>query len=297
MNASSDAAPRTTGLGRGLSSLIPRSASAYQELACVAIEPNPAQPRKHFDDAELAALAESIAEVGVLQPVVVRELDAAGRYALIAGERRWRAAQMAKLSVIPAIVKQADDADSLVEAIVENVHRADLGPLEEAAAYRQLIDDFDLTHDQVGKRVGKSRATITNSLRLLNLPGAVQAKVRTGQLTAGHARVLAGLKDKSEIKRLAERVASGTLSVRDLERLANASADREPRRRRQRGRRERPDPALSAAQLEARNAIADALSTDVTVEPATAGAGKIVVRYADAADLRRIASQISRQND
>lgn len=298
---------RTTGLGRGLSTLIPRSTGAYRELPCSAIEPNPSQPRTQFDQGELDALAESIGTLGVLQPVVVRELPEGGRYTLIAGERRWRAAQMADLAVIPAIVRVSDDAGSLVEAIVENVHRTDLGPLEEAAAYRQLIDDFKLTHDQVGKRVGKNRATITNSLRLLKLPATVQAKVQAGQLTAGHARVLAGIKVKVTMTALAERAVTEDLSVRELEQLASETGTTAAKaKRRGDGERTKGDARrlatgksaqsttqLSALELEAQNTIADALSTDVTVETSSAGAGRIVIRYADKADLGRISSQIT----
>lgn len=293
MNANRESSNRSSGLARGLSTLIPRSTSAYQELECDVIEPNPSQPRQHFDDEQLRALAESIAEIGVLQPVIVRALPDAGRYALIAGERRWRAAKLANVTVIPAIVRQANDADTLVEAIVENVHREDLDPLEEAAAYRQLIDDFDLTHDQVGKRVGKSRATITNSLRLLALPASVQAKVRTRELTAGHARVLAGVTSSTTAKTLAERAIGGGLSVRQLEQLAASETSSKKPRPPQRERNKPANARLSAAELEAQNVIAEALSTDVAIEPGRAGAGRVTIRYADLADLERISHQIS----
>ncbi len=180
---------RPGGLGRGLGALIPTGITegigGLEDLPVSSIRPNPQQPREHFDEETLASLAESIQEVGVLQPVLVR---AAGEgYELIAGERRWRAARRIGLQTIPAIVRVADDAAMLQQAIVENVQREQLNPLEEAAAYQQLIEDFSFTHDEVATRVGKSRATITNTLRLLQLPPTIQRYLKEGTLRMGHA--------------------------------------------------------------------------------------------------------------
>ena len=181
---------RPGGLGKGLGALIPTGAvqpgASLQELPTAVIHANPQQPREHFDEESLAALAESIREVGVLQPVLVREQG--DGYELIAGERRWRAARRVGLQTIPAIIRHADDAAVLQQSIVENVQREELNPLEEAAAYQQLIEDFSLTHDDVASRVGKSRATVTNMLRLLQLPPAIQRYVKDGNLRMGHAR-------------------------------------------------------------------------------------------------------------
>ena len=210
---------RPGGLGRGLGALIPSGvgelASGLADIPIASIRPNPQQPRSHFDEEALAALAESIREVGVLQPVLVRETD--DGYELIAGERRWRAARRVGLQTLPAIVRIADDATMLQQAIVENVQREQLNPLEEAAAYQQLIEDFSFTHDEVATRVGKSRATITNTLRLLQLPPTVQRYLKEGSLRMGHARALLGTPDRGFQEQLAKRVVSEDLSVREVE--------------------------------------------------------------------------------
>jgi ParB family chromosome partitioning protein len=180
------------------------------------LSPNPNQPRVHFDEESLSDLAASIREIGVLQPLLVRQL-ADGSYQLIAGERRWRAAQRAGLATVPAVVKTTDDMSSVEQALVENLHRQDLAPLEEAGAYQQLIDDFSLTHDDVAKRVGKSRSSITNSLRLLALPAAIQAFLADGKLSAGHAKALLGTPDRAFQEQLARRAATEGWSVRAIE--------------------------------------------------------------------------------
>jgi ParB family chromosome partitioning protein len=190
--------------------------SALAELAIGSIVPNPRQPREHFDEELLGSLAASIRELGVLQPILVRPVDV-GTYELIAGERRWRAARRAGLQTIPALVKTVENADSLEQALVENLHRQDLNALEEAAAYQQLIEDFGLTHDEVAARVGKSRTTITNALRLFQLPPAIQRLVRAGELTAGHARALLGTPDRAFQEGLARRAVTESLSVRGVE--------------------------------------------------------------------------------
>jgi ParB family chromosome partitioning protein len=180
------------------------------------LSPNPNQPRLHFDEESLSDLSASIREIGVLQPLLVRQL-ADGSYQLIAGERRWRAAQRAGLATVPAVVKTTDDMSSVEQALVENLHRQDLAPLEEAGAYQQLIDDFSLTHDDVAKRVGKSRSSITNSLRLLALPAAIQAFLADGKLSAGHAKALLGTPDRAFQEQLARRAATEGWSVRAIE--------------------------------------------------------------------------------
>ncbi|MDP3984849.1 MAG: ParB/RepB/Spo0J family partition protein, partial [Acidimicrobiia bacterium] len=208
------------GLGRGLDALIPiregAELSGFAVLAVGDIQPSPQQPRTGFDEEALNSLAESIAMVGVLQPVVVRRHPEGG-YVLVAGERRWRAARKAGVGQIPAVIREGDDSDSLTAALVENLQRADLSPLEEAAAYRQLLEDFGLTHDEVGRRVGKSRAAVTNTLRLLGLPAAVQGLLERGELSAGAARALAGLEDRAFAEHVAKRAATEGWSVRQVE--------------------------------------------------------------------------------
>ena len=189
---------RRSGLGKGLASLIPPGAAeadgfevALRDISLAAIEPNPGQPRNQFDEESLGELTASIRALGVLQPVLVREVGE-DRFQLIAGERRWRAARRAGLATIPAIIRSTDDRGLVEQALVENLQRQDLTALEEAAAFQQLIEDFGLTHDEVATRVGKSRSTVTNTVRLLQLPPAIQRFVVEGQLTAGHARALLG---------------------------------------------------------------------------------------------------------
>ena len=218
---------RRPGLGKGLDALIPSGLSdsgtstlargaSLVEIPVGDLSPNPNQPRVYFDEESLSDLAASIREIGVLQPLLVRQLPD-GSYQLIAGERRWRAAQRAGLATVPAVVKTTDDMSSVEQALVENLHRQDLAPLEEAGAYQQLIDDFSLTHDVVAKRVGKSRSSITNSLRLLALPAAIQAFLADGRLSAGHAKALLGSPDRAFQEQLARRAATEGWSVRAIE--------------------------------------------------------------------------------
>ena len=216
---------RRSGLGKGLSSLIPAvdggatlgdgDGPTLVEIPVADIVANPHQPRVHFDEETLAELAASIAQIGVLQPVLVRRVGE--RYQLIAGERRWRAARRAGLPTVPAVIRTTDDVSAVEQALVENLHRADLTPLEEASAYQQLIEDFELTHDDVAQRVGKSRSAVTNTLRLLGLPPAVQHLLADGKLSAGHARALLGTPDRSLQERLARQAASEGWSVRTVE--------------------------------------------------------------------------------
>ena len=186
------------------------------DIEVASIRPNPHQPRVHFDEQSLLELSSSIAEMGVLQPILVRPVDDGG-FELVAGERRWRAAQRAGLPTIPAIVRTTDDLRSIEQALVENLHRQDLTPLEEAAAYQQLIEDFQLTHEQLSSRVGKSRSAITNTIRLLGLPPAVQHLLADGQLSAGHARALLGTPDRELQERLARQAVDHGWSVRAIE--------------------------------------------------------------------------------
>ncbi|WP_419837313.1 ParB/RepB/Spo0J family partition protein [Candidatus Poriferisodalis sp.] len=288
------------GLGRGLGALIPTGQSAYREVPLSAVEVNPLQPRQHFDAAALEALANSIRQIGVLQPIVVRETGIVGQFEIIAGERRWRAARSAGLDTIPVVVRAVDDESSLTHALIENVHRADLNPLEEAAAYRQLIDDFGVTHDELGRRMGRSRAAVTNSLRLLSLPLTVQRYLMDGGLSAGHARALLGCEDLIELEVLAERAVDEGWSVRTVE-DAVRSLSVEPETERE------PSPASPsdevadvrsagtdrpAAVLEVESALADALATSVEVQIGRRG-GQIVIRFADMDDLDRLYEALS----
>ena len=282
---------RPGGLGRGLGALIPSTDAGAAptlgllELPTSSIEPNPHQPREVFDEQALNTLAESIREVGVLQPVLVREVE--NGYELIAGERRWRAARRVGLQTIPAIVRVADDALALQQAIVENVQREALDPLEEAAAYQQLIEDFDLTHDDVARRIGKSRAAVTNCLRILQLPPTVHRYIHDGSLKRGHAIALLGTPDRAFQEQLARRAVSDDLSVRAVEDAVRA----------------RTEPAADVAERVARatkklrppglpeleNLLSDHLDTRVTVVMSDADKrGRVVVEFADLEDLERI---------
>jgi ParB family transcriptional regulator, chromosome partitioning protein len=223
---------RRSGLGKGLGSLIPSEAvgergSALREVPITSIRANTLQPRAHFDEEAMSSLAASIRELGVLQPVLVRELgDDEESYELIAGERRWRAARRAGLQTIPVLVRDVNgDAHSLEQALVENLHREDLGPLEEAAAYQQLIDDFGLTHEQVATRVGKGRATVTNTLRLLQLPAGAQRALADGSISAGHARALLGTPDRTLQEALVGRIVAEGLTVRQVEEAVRAALE------------------------------------------------------------------------
>ena len=227
---------RRSGLGKGLDALIPtnrntgtttsgtstsdgtstESATGLKDIPVNAIDPNPNQPRVHFDEASLAELTASISAIGVLQPILVRP-DENNRYQLIAGERRWRAASRAGLQMIPAIVRVTDDVSSVEQALVENLHRQDLTPLEEAAAYQQLLEDFNMTHEQVASKVGKSRSAITNALRLLGLPPSIQSLLADGRLSAGHAKALLGTPDRSLQEQLAKRAVEMGWTVRGVE--------------------------------------------------------------------------------
>jgi ParB family transcriptional regulator, chromosome partitioning protein len=253
----------------------------FAELPVERIVPNPRQPRQVFEEDALGELVHSIREVGLLQPIVVRERPD-GHYELIMGERRWRAAGEAGLSRIPAIVRETDDADLLRDALLENLHRADLNPLEEAAAYQQLLEDFDCTHEELASRIGRSRPQISNTLRLLKLSPPVQRRVAAGVLSAGHARALLSVAHPEAQDRLAQRVVAEGISVRALEELVALGelGDEAPARRR------RPSPT-SPALLELAERLSDLYDTRVKVDLGRSK-GKIVIEYATLEDLERI---------
>jgi ParB family chromosome partitioning protein len=282
------------GLGRNLDSLIPTPIRAVGVEAPVAgrlevdinsIRPNPRQPRTIFEDESLQELSASIREIGILQPPVVRRISE-NQYELIMGERRLRAAKLAGLSSIPVIIRETSDNELLREALIENIHRSNLNALEEAAAYSQMLDDFGLTHDELAKRIGKSRPVITNTLRLLNLPPSVQKKLASGAISAGHARALLGLTDSAEIERIANKIVSEGLSVRATEELIaiNSSSVKT------KGKRSGTSSHGKYQELEER--IGDALDTRVTIKGGKNG-GKIQIEFADSQDLLRIAGKIN----
>lgn len=300
------------GLGRGLGALIPTGdqvpatgpvahaveSSAGTGLAPVpgvrlaevpvaSIVPNPKQPRRDFDEEALDELKTSIREIGLLQPIVVRELDP-GKYELVMGERRWRAAQAVGREAIPAIVRDTRDDELLRDALLENIHRVDLNPLEEAAAYQQLLEEFGATHDELGRRIGRSRPQISNTIRLLNLPAPVQRRVAAGVLSAGHARALLGLEDPQAQEELASRVVAEGLSVRATEEaVALAVAGDRPKKQAARRRTRPHSPALS----DLADRLSDRFDTRVKVDLGRSK-GKITIEFATVDDLERIVGLI-----
>lgn len=277
--------PASNGTAVHEPALEPVAGAHFAELPVGSITVNPRQPREHFDEQALSELAESIGIVGLLQPIVVRK-SASGEhdYELIMGERRWRASQMAGLDVIPAIVRDTGDNDLLRDALMENLHRQQLNPLEEAAAYQQLLQDFGATHEQLAGRIGRSRPHITNTLRLLNLPPAVQRRVAAGVLSAGHARALLSLDSTEAQEHLAQRIVQEGLSVRALEEMiALREVDDEPKAPRQ-GRRKKP---VAPGLKELADRLSDRYETKVRVDMGR-NKGKIVVEFATLEDLDRI---------
>ncbi|WP_149262781.1 ParB/RepB/Spo0J family partition protein [Actinomadura sp. K4S16] len=265
--------------------LEPVAGAHFAELPVRSITVNPRQPREHFDEQALEELAESIGIVGLLQPIVVRRSPSEEHdYELIMGERRWRASQMAGLDVIPAIVRDTGDNDLLRDALMENLHRQQLNPLEEAAAYQQLLQDFGATHEQLATRIGRSRPHITNTLRLLNLPPAVQRRVAAGVLSAGHARALLSLDSVEAQEHLAQRIVQEGLSVRALEEMiALREVGDEPKAPRP-GRRKKP---VAPGLKELADRLSDRYETKVRVDMGR-NKGKIVVEFATLEDLDRI---------
>jgi ParB family chromosome partitioning protein len=284
---------KRSGLGRGLDALLPAQTSSDDdqrregllELSVTDIDANPHQPRTKFPDETLDELADSIRRLGVLQPLLVRPRQ--GRFELIAGERRLRAARRAGLSSVPVVVVEADERGSLERALVENLHREDLNPIEEAAAYRQLIDEGGLTQEQLGTRLSRNRATIANSLRLLELPTSIQALLADGALTAGHGRALLGLAHNPFQERLARRVAQEQLSVRETEDLVRRYQSMSAPADHKRSSRARP-----AEIVEAQRTLADRLQTRVRVEMGQRK-GRIVVDFVSLEELDRLVHAIT----
>jgi len=266
--------------------LLPVPGASFAELPVTAIRPNPRQPRSVFDEDALDELVGSIREIGVLQPVVVRPVD--DGYELIMGERRWRATQAAGLDTIPAIVRQTEDSDLLRDALLENLHRSQLNPLEEAAAYQQLLDDFGCTHDELATRIHRSRPQISNTLRLLRLPPLVQRRVAAGVLSAGHARALLGLSDGAAIERLAQRIVAEGLSVRAVEEIVALGGEGAGRRQQRRPRAGIRNEALD----DLASRLSDRFETRVKVDLGKQR-GKLTVEFASVQDLNRILSSLA----
>jgi len=288
---------RKGGLGRGLDALIPQSVIPTEiktssgvitanrdEIELSNISANPKQPRTNFDEDQLTELALSIKEVGLLQPPVVRSLGN-GKYQLIMGERRFRAAKLAGLKTIPVIIRQTSDDQLLREAIVENIHRSQLNPLEEAAAYQQLLNDFNYTHDELAVKLSKSRPVITNTMRLLNLPVSVQRRVAAAVISAGHARALLSLTDEKEIENLANRIVAEGLTVRAVEEIVVSGGAKVKAGSVRSGK------ILAPKLKQISDDLADHLDTRVSVELGKKK-GKIVIEFATIEDLERISKVI-----
>jgi len=288
---------RKGGLGRNLDALIPQSSTTIKSsdvatsnqpnlvtgsitVALREITPNPRQPREHFDPIALQELADSIREVGLLQPPIVRK-KASGGYELIMGERRFRASKLAGLTEIPVIVRETSDKELLREALIENIHRSELNALEEAAAYGELLQDLGVTHDELAAKIGKSRAAITNTMRLLHLPLPVQKRLISGQITPGHARALLGLANEAEMEKFAERVVRENLSVRALEELVALSTGREIKSKKK----GKPSSSSSSAveYQELAEKLEERLDTRVRIDKT-----KITIDFGDGQDLQRI---------
>jgi ParB family chromosome partitioning protein len=278
------------GLGTNLDALIPTSLTVggkevgqQNEIDINLISPNPKQPRTVFDEAALKELMVSIKEIGILQPPVVREVSG-GRYELIMGERRYRAAKAVGLKTIPVIIRQTPDNELLREALIENIHRSQLNPLEEGAAYAQLLSDFNCTHEELATKLGRSRPHLSNTMRLLTLPQAVQKRVALGIISAGHARALLGLTDAAEIEKLANRIVAENLSVRSVEEIiaTGGSGKKSTKRKTRKG-----NPELNEIAEE----LGDYLDTRVKIEGSTSK-GKIVIEYSGGQDLQRIIKEI-----
>lgn len=288
---------RKGGLGRNLDALIPQSSTTIRSsdvatsnqpnlvtgsitVALREITPNPRQPREHFDPVALQELADSIREVGLLQPPIVRK-KASGGYELIMGERRFRASKLAGLTEIPVIVRETSDKELLREALIENIHRSELNALEEAAAYGELLQDLGVTHDELAAKIGKSRAAITNTMRLLHLPLPVQKRLISGQITPGHARALLGLANETEMEKFAERVIRENLSVRALEELVALSTGREIKSKKK----GKPSSSSSSAveYQELAEKLEERLDTRVRIDKT-----KITIDFGDGQDLQRI---------
>ena len=292
---------RKGGLGRGLDALIPTSVMPTEiktqsgvvtanrdEIDVNNISANPKQPRTVFDEDQLTELALSIKEVGLLQPPVVRSIGN-GKYQLIMGERRFRAAKLAGLKSIPVIIRQTSDDQLLREALIENIHRSQLNPLEEGAAYQQLLNDFSYTHDELAVKLSKSRPAITNTMRLLNLPPSVQRKVAAGIISAGHARALLSLTDEKEIENLANRIVAEGLTVRAVEEIVATGAAKV------KGGSVRSGKIIAPKLKEISDQLSDYLDTRVNIELGKQK-GKIVIEFATIEDLERINNKIQKKS-
>lgn len=282
---------RRGGLGTNLDALIPTSltvagteVATQDEVDITAISPNPRQPRKYFDQEELNELIASIKEIGILQPPVVRETST-GKYELIMGERRYRAAKAAGLTTIPVIIRQTADNELLRAALIENIHRSQLNALEEAAAYSQLLTDFHCTHEELAKKLGRSRPLISNTIRLMNLPISVQTKVASGAISAGHARALLGLNDTHAIENLAKRIVEEGLSVRAVEEIISTNTPKNKSKKLK-------NTTSSIIEFnEIAERIGDALDTRVSIQ-GSVKKGAIVIEFAGVEDLKRLTQTI-----
>jgi ParB family chromosome partitioning protein len=279
------------GLGTNLDALIPTSLTVggnevaqQNEVSVDSISPNPKQPRTVFNEEAMAELVASIKEIGILQPPVVRQTSA-GRYELIMGERRFRAAKLAGLRSIPVIIRQTPDNELLREALIENIHRSQLNPLEEAAAYTQLLQDFNCTHDELAHKLGRSRPLISNTMRLLNLPASVQSRVASGVISAGHARALLGLENEAEIDRLAKRIVAEGLSVRAIEEIIAATPPKAASKSKKKSGGTSPEVNEIAERL------GDHLDTRVKIKGGKTK-GEISIEFSGYADLARIVKKI-----
>jgi len=279
------------GLGTNLDALIPTSLTVggnevaqQNEVSIDSISPNPKQPRTVFNEEAMAELVASIKEIGILQPPVVRQTSA-GRYELIMGERRFRAAKLAGLRSIPVIIRQTPDNELLREALIENIHRSQLNPLEEAAAYAQLLQDFNCTHDELAQKLGRSRPLISNTMRLLNLPASVQSRVASGVISAGHARALLGLENEVEIDRLAKRIVAEGLSVRAVEEIIAATSPKAASKSKKKSAGTSPEVNEIAERL------GDHLDTRVKIKGGKTK-GEISIEFSGYADLARIVKKI-----
>ena len=281
---------RRGGLGTNLDALIPitltvagQEVARHDEVDINLVSPNPRQPRKYFDEEELSELIASIKEIGILQPPVVRQTTD-GRFELIMGERRFRAAKAVGLTKIPVIIRQTADNELLREALIENIHRSQLNAIEEAAAYSQLLNDFECTHDELAQKLGRSRPLISNTIRLLNLPVSVQSKVAAGLISAGHARALLGLSDTNSVENLAKRIVNEGLSVRAVEEIISKTAPK--------ARKKLKNTRSSIVEFnETAERIGDALDTRVSIQ-GSVQKGVIMIEFAGAEDLKRITRAI-----
>ncbi|MEU7993051.1 ParB/RepB/Spo0J family partition protein [Rothia amarae] len=266
--------------------LVPVPGVEFAEVSVKDIHPNRKQPRSEFNEQDMEELVHSIKEIGVLQPIVIRPSreDGAEKYELVMGERRWRATQRAGLEKIPAIIRDTQDVDLLRDALLENLHRSQLNPIEEAAAYQQLLEEFNTTQDQLAQRIGRSRPQISNTLRLLKLPALVQRRVAAGILSSGHARALLGLRSQAEIEKVAQKIVNEGLSVRAVEEIVQSSSESTPKERKT------PQPQKHHERLDyIADAFADKLDTNVKIQLG-ARKGKMTIEFASVEDLNRIIS-------